>query len=233
LTIEPIKEIGFPSILAPLITSPVLFCNLCKNLLSLLLNDKITKLPSGAFNNMVDLKLIEDCKANSKKAQIALYRKYNQGMYRIAYRLLRNVEDAEDVIQESFLNAFKKIHQFKGDVTFGAWLKKIVVNRSINQLQKNQLTLVDMDESNLAHIQSVDKNPTSHGNKVLKEVKSAISVLPEKYRYVVMLYLIEGFDHLEIAEILNISVPTSKTRLSRGKVKLKNALKQKGYGERY
>lgn len=187
--------------------------------------------PLGHFT-MVDSKLILDCKANDKKAQITLYRKYNQGMYKIAFRLLGNIEDAEDVIQESFLNAFKKINQFKVEVTFGAWLKKIVVNRSINHLQKNRLTLVDMDESNLEQIESDETRQESNDNSVIKEIKAAITMLPEKYRYVAMLYLIEGFDHPEIADILNISVPTSKTRLSRGKVKLKNELKQKGYGEK-
>lgn len=178
----------------------------------------------------MDSKLVSECKANDKKAQIALYRKYNQGMYRIAYRLLGNVEDAEDIIQESFLSAFKKINQYKGEVTFGAWLKKIVINRSINHLQKNRLRMVDTDTSHLVIPDYDEQELTAKDGKLLKEVKKSIKSLPEKYRYVVMLYLVEGFDHLEIAGILNISTATSKTRLSRGKAKLKNILKQNGYG---
>ncbi|MDY8134671.1 sigma-70 family RNA polymerase sigma factor [Aquimarina sp. 2201CG5-10] len=181
---------------------------------------------------MVDLKLIEDCKANDKKAQIELYRKYNQAMYNIAYRLVQNTEDAEDVIQESFLNAFKKIHQFKAEVTFGAWLKRIVINRSINHFKKNQLATVGMNEAYHAHIEMEHNDSKSNKELVLKDVREAIHTLPEKYKYVVMLYLIEGYDHIEISEILNISVAASKTQLMRGKIKLKKALKLKGYGER-
>ncbi|NER15388.1 sigma-70 family RNA polymerase sigma factor [Leptobacterium flavescens] len=181
---------------------------------------------------MIESKLIADCKVNDKKAQIELYRRYNQAMYNVAYRLLRNTEDAEDVIQESFLSAFKKIHQFKAEVTFGAWIKKIVVNKSINHLKKNQLSVVDIDETDHTYMETEQSDWTLSGEVVLKNVKEMINVLPEKYRYVVMLYLIEGYDHKEISEILNISVAASKTQLMRGKIKLRKALKLRGYGER-
>jgi len=181
---------------------------------------------------MIDIKLIEACKSNNKKAQIELYRKYNQAMYNIAFRLLQNTEDAEDITQESFLSAFKKIHQFKAEVTFGAWLKKIVINNSINLLKKNQLTTVNIKETNYTQIEINQNDVELNGDIILKDIKETINVLPEKYKYVVMLYLIEGFDHIEISEILNISVTASKTQLMRGKIKLRKALKLKGYGER-
>lgn len=181
---------------------------------------------------MTDSKLIAGCKTNNKKAQIELYRRYNQAMYNIAYRLLRNTEDAEDIIQESFLSAFKKIHQFKAEVTFGAWLKKIVVNKSINHLRKTQLAIVDIDKVNYGYEDIEPDHWKVDGDIILKEVKEAIDLLPEKYRFVTMLYLIEGFDHPEISDILNISVAASKTQLMRGKIKLRKTLKLKGYGER-
>ena len=79
--------------------------------------------------------IVEKCKANDRTAQMQLYRKYCDGMYIVAMRFVKNGDDAEDILQESFIKAFQKIHQFKGDVTFGAWLKRIVVNKSIDFLK--------------------------------------------------------------------------------------------------
>jgi len=175
--------------------------------------------------------LIEDCKLNNKRAQIELYRMYNQGMYNVAMRLLMNAESAEDVIQESFLSAFKNISQFRADVTFGAWLKKIVVNKCLNQLKKKQLEVVTLDETNVTHFESKnDNNWNFNHDLVLDDVKKEINKLKDKYRFVLMLYLIEGYDHEEISQILNISVIASRTQLMRGKAKLRQLLKQKGYG---
>lgn len=154
---------------------------------------------------MIDHKLITGCKSNDKKAQIELYRKYNQGMYNVAFRLLQNTEDAEDVIQESFLSAYKNIHQFKAEVTFGAWLKKIVINKTINYLKRNQLAIVEIDEEHSSYIEVEQDNWKPNEDMISNDIKNAIKQLPEKYRYVVMLYFIEGFDHLEVSEILNIT----------------------------
>ena len=96
---------------------------------------------------MHQVKLIEECRSNNKRAQIELYRKYNQAMYNIAMRLLKNSENADDIIQESFLSAFKNIHQFKGEVTFGAWLKKIVIHKCLNCLKKSAAFKVLMQQT--------------------------------------------------------------------------------------
>ena len=180
---------------------------------------------------MHQVKLIEECKSNNKRAQIELYRKYNQGMYNIAMRLLKNPENADDIIQESFLSAFKNINQFKAEVTFGAWLKKIVIHKCLNYLKKKELDVITLDESHAFNVEKEDNDNWEFDNSiVLEDVKISMDKLPDKYKFVLMLYLIEGYDHEEISEILNISVIASRTQLMRGKIKLRQLLKRRGYG---
>tara|TARA_R110002073_G_scaffold53840_4_gene138871 strand:- start:77115 stop:77666 length:552 start_codon:yes stop_codon:yes gene_type:complete len=180
---------------------------------------------------MHQVKLIEECKSNNKRAQIELYRTYNQAMYNIAMRLLKNPDNADDLIQESFLSAFKNIHQFKAEVTFGAWLKKIVIHKCLNFLKKKELDVITLNESHVFNIEKEDDDNWEFDSSiVLKDVKKNIDKLPDKYKFVLMLYLIEGYDHEEISEVLNISVIASRTQLMRGKIKLRQLLKRKGYG---
>ena len=180
---------------------------------------------------VVQLDTIELCKQNNRKAQLHLYNQYCNGMYSVAKRFVNHTAEAEDIVQESFIKAFSKLHQFKGDVTFGAWLKRIVVNKSIDTLKLKKQRLVELED---VHLKVVD---TSVNNKwlvdesvTLEQIKKAIQQLPDKYRYVVMLFLVEGYDHQEISEILNITQVASRTQLSRGKQKLQELLKQKHYG---
>jgi len=160
-----------------------------------------------------------------------LYNQYCNGMYIVAMRFLGDAQDAEDVVQEAFINAFSKLNQYKAEVTFGAWLKRIVVNKSIDFLKSKKQQLVELEE---VHLKVVD---TSENDKWLvddtitvNDVKKAINQLPEKYQYVLMLYLIEGYDHQEISDILNISEVNSRTQLSRGKVKLQELLIKESNG---
>ena len=180
---------------------------------------------------MHQVTLIEKCKSNNKRAQIELYRVYNQAMYNTAMRLLRNADNADDVIQESFFSAFKNIHQFKGEVTFGAWLKKIVIHKCLNHLKKKELDVITLDETKTFNLEIENSDNWEFDSSiVLEDVKKSIDKLPDKYRFVVMLYLIEGYDHEEISGILRISVVASRTHLMRGKIKLRQLLKRKGYG---
>lgn len=183
---------------------------------------------------MFKVDIIEQCKQNNRKAQLQLYNQYCDGMYIVAKRFLKDTNDAEDVVQEAFLKAFTKLHQYKAEVTFGAWLKRIVVNKSIDFLKSKKQRLVDLEE---VHLKVID---TSNDDKwlvddtiTLEDVKNAIESLPDKYQYVLMLYLIEGYDHQEISEILNISEIASRTQLSRGKIKLQELLTLKKDGTRY
>lgn len=177
---------------------------------------------------MFQIELVEKCKANDRQAQLKLYRQYCDGMYGVAIRFLKNPDDAEDVLQEAFIKAFQRIDQFKGEVTFGAWLKRIVINGSIDFLKSKHQKTVELNEG---HIHLVDDDDwTVEEGISIEEIKDAVENLPEKYRYVVQLFLMEGYDHNEISGILGISETASRTRLLRGKMKLKETLKDRTYG---
>lgn len=177
---------------------------------------------------MFQSNVVEKCKANDRAAQLQLYRKYCDSMFVVANRFVKNADDAEDVLQESFIKAFQKIHQYKGEVTFGAWLKRIVVNKSIDYL-KSKKDKVSIDEQDM-QVVAEDDNWNVSAVISIDEVRLAIDQLQEKYKYVVLMFLVEGYDHQEIAEVLNISSSACRTRLSRGKNQLKELLKEKNYG---
>lgn len=145
-------------------------------------------------------------------------------MYNAAFRILNNSADAEDIVQESFLKAFQKLNSFSGDVSFGAWLKKIVVNASLDALRKKKPEFENIDELNLTVFEdeTVEEKSTEYE---LKKVRDAIMLLPDGYRIVLSLYLLEGYDHDEIAEITGISASTSRSQLARAKKKLLEIIK--------
>lgn len=183
---------------------------------------------------MFQVDIIEKCKQNNRKAQLQLYNQYCNGMYIVAKRFLHDDADAEDVVQEAFINAFSKLHQYKAEVTFGAWLKRIVINKSIDFLKSKRQQLVALDEVHLKVVDTeIDDKWLVDDAITLNDVRRAIKQLPETYQYVVMLYLIEGYDHQEISEILNISEVASRTQLCRGKAKLQQLLTLKKDGTRH
>lgn len=175
--------------------------------------------------------LIEKCKNNDRKAQLQLYNKYCDGMFYVAYRFMKSVEDAEDAMQEAFIKAFKKLHQYNGEVTFGSWLKKIVINQCLDQLKYDKKMVFAQDESVVDLVEEDDSIGYLDSEDVLKEeIMTAIESLPEKYRIVVLLFMVEGFDHQEIAEVLQITETASRTKLLRGKRKLQVLLKHYSNG---
>lgn len=177
---------------------------------------------------MFQIDLVERCKANDRQAQLKLYKQYCDGMYCVAMRFLRNPDDAEDVLQEAFIKAFQKIDQFKGEVTFGAWLKRIVINKSLDFIKAKKNQFVELKESTLHIVEDEDWSVADSVS--IEAVKSAMEQLPDKYKYVVQLYLVEGYDHSEIAQILDLTETTCRTRLLRGKGHLKELLKDMRYG---
>ncbi|MEJ2113417.1 MAG: RNA polymerase sigma factor [Flavobacteriaceae bacterium] len=182
---------------------------------------------------MFQVDIIEKCKQNDRKAQMQLYNQYCNGMYIVAKRFVKDDMDAEDVLQDAFIKAFSKLHQFKNEVTFGAWLKRIVINKCIDFLKSKKQQLVDLEERHLKVVDTDNDKWLVEDTITIEEVKEAIEKLPDKYKYVVTLYLIEGYDHQEISEILDISEVTSRTQLSRGKVKLQKLLTLEKDGTRY
>lgn len=175
--------------------------------------------------------IINQCKKNDAKAQMHLYNLYCKAMFLIAYRYVKDRFLAEDVMQDAFIKAFKNIESYKNEVAFGAWLKRIVINQSIDELKKNKLDLVAINEE-ITTIKE-DDNWQVECDISVDEIVAKIKKLKEKYRLVLSLYLLEGYDHQEIAEILNITENTSRTNLLRGKKLLREHLKDTSYAARY
>lgn len=172
--------------------------------------------------------LVAQCKANNRRAQLKLYRQYCDGMYCVAMRFLQNGDDAEDVLQEAFIKAFQKIDQFSGEVSFGAWLKRIVINKCLDFLKARKLENEPLREDS---IRIADEDDWSVEDGIgMEEVKAAMTRLPEKYRYVAQMYLVEGLDHEEISQVLGLTETTCRTRLLRGRSMLKGYLKHRRYG---
>lgn len=167
--------------------------------------------------------LIEACKRGDRRAQYTLYGQYKHAMFNLAVRFMGDHAAAEDALQMAFLKAFQNLESYQGDATFGAWLKRIVINTCLNQLKKRRDEIGLSEE--LPNIPD-EEDETNFEEVALKveQVRKAIQALPEGYRAVLTLYLLEGYEHSEIAEILQISISTSKTQYQRAKKKLRKIL---------
>jgi len=163
--------------------------------------------------------LIEECRNGSIKAQFRLYNQYSKAMYNLAYRMMNNREDAEDKLQEAFLECFHNIGTFRFESTFGAWLKRILINRCINEHRKKRVDLILCE--NLPEILADEESDIQYD---MVGISRGIDQLPDGYRIILTLYLLEGYDHTEIAQILGISESTSKSQYSRAKAKLRAIL---------
>ncbi len=164
-------------------------------------------------------KLLRKCASGDRKAQLDLYKKYAQGMFKVSFSIVRNSTLAEDVVQEAFISIFKNLDSFKGEVTFGAWMKKIVVNKSITALKKERRFDFETESKELIEEENWNENEVA-----IMILKKCMRQLSDKYHTIISLYYLEGYDHEEIAEILNISYDNSRTILSRAKVKLKKLI---------
>jgi RNA polymerase sigma factor (sigma-70 family) len=165
---------------------------------------------------------IDRCRKGDRKAQFELYKLYYKPMYNICLRLVGNPVEAEDVMQEAFLKAFTKIDTYEGKVSFGAWLKKIVINRSLDELKKRKVKFQELNEK----IPDEESEHFEVSEIQLEKLKKAIQQLPDGYRVVLSLYLLEGYDHEEIAQILGITNVSSRTQFLRAKLKLREMLKK-------
>lgn len=172
--------------------------------------------------------LVERCKLGDSQSYETIYQRYAKAMYNTSLRIVNNSADAEDVLQEAFVDAFRSLNDFHYRSTFGAWLKRIVINKSITVLKKRRMTLVDIDQSEVDY--TPDEEPVDEEEIAFKvqEIRKAISKLADGYRAVISLYLLEGYDQEEIGEILGISHNTVRTQYIRAKQRLLQILKEGG-----
>lgn len=164
--------------------------------------------------------LVKQCLQGEMKAYNELYERYCKAMFSTCYRIVNHFAEAEDVLQDSFMDAFNNLKTFSYESTFGGWLKTIVINKSINHLRKKKLNLIDIDKVVTENLMADD---TIHEEEIIykiEEVKAAIQQLPDGYRTVLSLYLLEGYDHEEIAEIMHVATSTTRTQYMRAKQKL-------------
>lgn len=168
--------------------------------------------------------LVNDCRNGNRKAQFEIYKLYASAMYNVALRIVNDEAEAEDVLQEAFLDAFNRMADFRQETTFGLWLKQIVINRSINYLRKRKAEFVSIDEVDVAEEPMANEEETQ---LKLAHVKQAMNELPDGYRVVLTLYLFEGYDHEEIAHILKITENTSRSQYMRAKKKLNSLLEMR------
>lgn len=177
--------------------------------------------------------LIDRSKLGDASAQRELYKLYVKNMYNTALRMLSHSAEAEDVIQESFLEAFTKLNDYREESSFGSWLKRIVVNKCISQIRKRRIDFIDEQELDvLSADDELDFNSDDE-SQIIDLIKEGINDLSEGYRIVLSLYLLEGYDHVEISEILKISESTSKTQYLRAKNKLKEWLLKRNVSLNY
>jgi RNA polymerase sigma factor (sigma-70 family) len=169
--------------------------------------------------------LVERCKRGDSRAFETIYQKYAKAMYNTSLRIVNHTGDAEDVMQEAFTDAFRSLEDFHYKSTFGAWLKRIVINKSINQLRKRKMDLIDIEKTNIGNLPEEDGLDEQEMQLKVEDIKKAVALLPNGYRTVLTLYLFEGYDQEEIAEILQVSHATVRTQYMRAKKKLLQYIK--------
>lgn len=184
------------------------------------------KLTANTLN--IHQELIDKCRLHDRVAQYQIYKLYSKAMFNTAVRMLGSREEAEDILQDSFVSAFRNLHSYREDAPFGAWLKRIVVNKSISRIKQRKEMQVLSEEDDAYYFEWYENDGPELN---IETVKSAIAELPTGFRTVLTMYLLEGFDHKEIAEVLGISESTSKSQYNRAKKKLRDILgKEVNYG---
>jgi RNA polymerase sigma factor (sigma-70 family) len=141
-------------------------------------------------------------------------------MYNVALRIVNNEDEAADVLQESFIDAFSRICDFRQESTFGLWIKQIVVNKSISVLRKRRVEFVAIEDADAEAFAIEEETDEEEIEYQVARVKRGIELLPDNYRVVLTLYLLEGYDHEEISHILKMSENTSRSQLLRARRKL-------------
>ena len=170
---------------------------------------------------MIYKQLIEQCVNKDTKAQQELYKIFAPKLFGICLNYCSNKTIAEDIFQESFITIFNKIHQFKHNGSFEGWAKRITINTALQHYKKQQFHQPIVDDMLTGEPEEIDINNT---NTSLNHLLELIQELPNQYRLVFNLYVLDGYSHAEISEALTISVGTSKSNLSRAKQLLRKKL---------
>ncbi len=170
--------------------------------------------------------LVRQCLAGHRGAQERLYRQYADAMYNICHRMTAHAGEAEDVLQDAFVEVFRNLDRFRGESTLGAWIKRIVINHCINAMKRRRIEFAELREH---HAEVPEPEQTDEAELALSvaRVREAILELPDGYRQVLTLYLLEGYDHGEIASILGIGEAGSKSQYSRARARLREIMKSK------
>ena len=174
------------------------------------------------MTNLYHQQLVERCRDNDQIAQMELYDAYSRAMFTTAYNFVKDDSAAQDLMHEAFLKAFKKINSYNGEATFGSWLKRIVINHCLDYMKRKKIETVELREE-VYNVSEDDSWEVEQGIS-LDSIVECIEQLPLKCKNVVKLYLLEGYDHQEVAQILQISEVASRSQLSRGKNRLKELL---------
>lgn len=171
--------------------------------------------------------LVARCQKGNQRAQMEVYERYYRAMYNTSVRIVKDTAEAEDIMQEAFLKAFSKINTLQEVSTFGAWLKRIIVNLSINsfnhKVKLNEVTYNDELKNEADESEGIILENDSKNEKV-KRILKTLNSLKENYRVALTLHLIEGYDYEEIGEILNLSYANCRTMISRAKESLRRKL---------
>jgi len=154
-------------------------------------------------------------------------------MYNICLRMLKNETDAEDLLQKSFIDVFTKLDTFRYQSSIGAWIKRVVINNCINFLKRRRFHFQELEPAHVEVPAKMDRDSQSNSQLSVEVVHQALMQLPDGYRIVFSLYLLEGYDHKEIAQILEISEATSKSQFSRAKKKMREIIQSQKLMPKY
>jgi len=177
--------------------------------------------------------LVDRARKGDQQSMHRLYKMYVRAMYNVSIRIVANQLDAEDILQESFASAFCNLDAYKGESSFGAWLKRIVINKSINHVKKQKVWFAEVEhlpekEDTLGED---DLSGENFFDKISPEmIHEAIKTLPAKAKTVLTLYLLEDYPHRDIARMLDISESTSKSQYQRARKLLQERLLKVVYG---
>lgn len=171
-----------------------------------------------------EAELIDRCKKGDIKSYELLYNRYSRAMYHTSLRIVANVADAEDLLQEAFMDAFTSLDRLKNIDAFAGWLKRMVINKSLNHLKRNQKSWLEIDDADLSNVpdgETIDEVEFQHN---LDAVKAALDELPVKYRTIINLSVFEQMSFEDIAALMEVPSATVRSQYLRGRQKIINRI---------